>query len=173
MGRLQRVLAALGKFGEAAESGLLVVLLMSMVLLSAAQILLRNAFDVGFYWSDELLRMLVLWVALAGAVAASRTDKHISINLLDSLLNGRALLAAKCVVHAFSAAICGLVTRVSIAFLATSREYGDVLLGGVPAWMLQLVLPLGFGLICYRYVLFFINDLIALAGGKGKQEPAE
>jgi TRAP-type C4-dicarboxylate transport system permease small subunit len=40
-----------------------------------------------------------------------------------------------------------------------SREFGDQLLGGVPAWMLQLVLPIGFALIAYRYALFTLKEL--------------
>ena len=30
---------------------------------------------------------------------------------------------------------------------------GDVLLGGVPAWILQSVLPIGFALMAWRYAL--------------------
>lgn len=164
MKRLQRTLDALGKAGAAAESALLVILLLSMIGLATAQIVLRNFFDIGFYWSDQVLRTLVLWIALAGAVAASRTDKHISINLLDNL--GRPLLSrlAKLVVHLFSAGICALVAWHSLQFALTSREYGDVAMAGIPAWMLQMVLPVGFGLIAYRYTLFFFVDILALFG---------
>jgi hypothetical protein len=38
-------------------------------------------------------------------------------------------------------------------------------MGGVPAWLLQLVLPVGFGLICYRYALFCGRDLVRLVLG--------
>jgi TRAP-type C4-dicarboxylate transport system permease small subunit len=163
----KRTLNALGKAGAAIESALLVVLLLSMIGLSTAQIVLRNFFNVGFYWSDTLLRTLVLWIALAGAVAASRADKHISINLLDNLLGKRLKGIVRLLVHAFSAGICGMVAWFSTEFVLTTREYGDIALGNVPAWILQLVLPIGFGLICYRYLLFCITDLGSLLGGSG------
>lgn len=166
MARLHRTLDALGKAGTAAETALLVILLLAMIGLSTAQIVLRNFFDIGFYWSEAVLRTLVLWIALIGAVAASRVDKHINISLIDTLVGPRMKCAIKSLTHAFAAAMSGLVAWFSLDFVLTTREYGDVALGGVPAWIPQLVLPLGFGLICYRYALFTIGNLVTLLGGR-------
>lgn len=169
MSGLSRSLDALGKFGEAIENVLLLLLLLGMIGLSAAQILLRNFFDIGFFWSDEVLRMLVLWIALTGAVAASRSDKHIAINLLDNFLSPRVLPVARLVTHAFSVGICGLLTWFSLQFALTTREYGDVVLSDTPAWLLQLVLPLGFGLMTYRYLLYCFKDIMALFGRRAAE----
>ena len=76
-------LERLERFGRVAEDALLVLILSSMILLAAGQIVLRNVLDIGFIWGDEALRLMVLWLAVAGAVAASRTDKHINIDVLD------------------------------------------------------------------------------------------
>lgn len=159
-GRLSR----LERIGRAAEDAVLVVILTGMIGLAAAQIVMRNFLNVGIIWGDELLRMLVLWIALAGAVAASRTDKHINIAILDRFLPERAGLAVKVVLHAFTASVCAVVAWYSVLFVQTSHEYGDVILGGVPAWIPQLVLPVGFGLICYRYLLFSLQGLLRLFG---------
>jgi TRAP-type C4-dicarboxylate transport system permease small subunit len=164
MPRSEHFLAKLGRAGEAAENTLLALILLAMVGLSASQIVLRNFFDIGFYWSDELLRMMVLWIALAGAVAATRSDKHISINLLETIAGPRLRSVLRALVHLFSLAICGLLAGFSMDFVGTSREYGDVLLGGVPAWVLQLVLPAGFGLMTYRYSVLLLTDLVGFAG---------
>ena len=170
MATLNRILGWLGKVGVSAENALLVILLLGMIGLSASQIILRNFFDIGFFWTDELLRLLVLWVAVIGAVAASRTDRHISINLVENYLGERSLALTRVIVHAFSAVICAAVTWFSIDFVRTSHEYGDVLLGGIPAWWLQFVLPIGFGLIAYRYTLFLVLDVLELLGfGKGDE----
>jgi len=170
MATLNRILPWLGKAGVTVENALLFILLLGMIGLSAAQIILRNFFDIGFFWTDELLRMLVLWLAVIGAVAASRTDRHISINLVENYFGERSLAVTRLIVHAFSAVICALVTWFSIDFVRTSHEYGDILLGGVPAWWLQIVLPLGFGLIAYRYTLFFILDVLELSGFRRRSE---
>jgi TRAP-type C4-dicarboxylate transport system permease small subunit len=137
-----------------------------MILLAAGQLVARNFFDFGFIWSDELLRMLVLWIAVAGAVAASRTDKHINIAILDRFLPPRLKDIVKIIIDLFTAGICAVVTWYSINFVRTSYEYGDVLLGDVPAWILQLVMPVGFGLISWRYTLFFLKRLaVQFRGG--------
>ena len=162
------ILSSLARAGRWLEDALLVLILTGMILLAAAQIVLRNFFDVGFIWGDELLRMLVLWLAVAGAVAASRSDKHINIAVLDRFLPGRFGAAKDLLIHLFTAAVCGVVAWHSLLFVRTSHEFGDVLLGQVPAWILQAVLPVGFGLICYRYTLFAIGDLRGLF--RGRQE---
>jgi TRAP-type C4-dicarboxylate transport system permease small subunit len=93
-------LALADKTGRLLEDAVLVSILSGMILLAAGQILLRNVFDVGFIWTDELLRMLVLWIALAGAVAASRADKQINIAVLDRLLSDKLAAISKILVHA-------------------------------------------------------------------------
>jgi TRAP-type C4-dicarboxylate transport system permease small subunit len=152
-------LERLERFGRVAEDSLLVLILTSMILLAAGQIFLRNVLDIGFIWGDEALRLMVLWLAVAGAVAASRTDKHINIDVLDRFLHGRVKSLKDVLIHGFTASICGIVAWHSLQFVRTSHEYGDVLLGGIPAWLPQAILPLGFGLITYRYSLFVIRDL--------------
>lgn len=162
MSRLHSILAGLDKAGQRAEDAVLVIILTSMILLAASQIVLRNFFGFGFIWADELLRMLVLWIAVAGAVAASRTDKHINVAVLDRFLSGRIRAGMKIIVDLFTAGICAVVTWHSAAFVQTSYEYQDVLMGRVPAWILQLVLPVGFGLISWRYLVFSLRQGVAL-----------
>ena len=155
----------LERAGKALEDAVLVILLTGMIVLAAGQIVLRNFFDIGFFWTDEMLRLLVLWLAVAGAVAASRNNRHISIAVLDRFLPKTAKAAVDVVLHLFTAGICGLVTWHSLAFVRTSHEFGDVLLGSVPAWIPQAVLPLGFGLITYRYLLFAVRGVVRLPQG--------
>ena len=155
----------LEKVGRTAEDAVLVIILTGMILLAAGQIVARNFFSFGFIWSDELLRMLVLWIAVAGAVAASRTDKHINIAILDRFLPPRLNDVVKIIIDLFTASVCAVVTWYSINFVRTSYEYQDVLLGDVPAWLLQLVLPVGFGLISWRYIRFSLKRLAGLFRG--------
>jgi TRAP-type C4-dicarboxylate transport system permease small subunit len=156
---LQSILTGLERAGRTAEDAVLVFVLTGMILLAASQIVLRNFFGFGFIWADELLRMLVLWIAVAGAVAASRTDKHINIAVLDRFIPVKLGAAVKVIVDLFTASVCFVVTWYSVNFVRTSYEYQDMLLGGVPAWILQLVLPIGFGLISWRYLLFALKHL--------------
>lgn len=163
---MNSLLRQLERAGRWSEDALLVVLLTGMIMLAAAQILGRNLVGQSFVLGDEALRLMVLWLTLAGAMAASRADRHISISLLDRLLSGRALLAVRALTHAFTATVCGFIAWHSLQFVRTSHEFGDVLLGNWPAWPLQAILPLGFGLMAWRHMLHAIRQALA-TGGRG------
>ena len=68
------------------EDLLLVGLLLSMISIAFTQIVLRNGFDGGIAWADSLLRIMVLWIALIGALVASRDQRHINIDLISRFL---------------------------------------------------------------------------------------
>jgi TRAP-type C4-dicarboxylate transport system permease small subunit len=140
--------AALGRW---LENAILIVLLTGLMLLASTQILLRNVFSIGLPWADGLVRLTVLWLALVGAVAASRDHKHIAINLSDRFLPERWRRRVEIGVDLFTAVVAGWLCWYALVFVGESREFGDALLGGLPAWPFQVILPVGFGLIAYRY----------------------
>lgn len=160
------ILARLERLGRFVENGALVVLLGTMIVLAASQIILRNFFDTGFVWADEFLRLCLLWTAMFGAVAASRDNKQISIDVLSRFLKGRWNAAASLLVQAFTSGITAIIAWHSFRFVRDSRQFEDVLLGDWPAWIFQLVLPLAFALIAYRYLLFAMASTIRLLRGE-------
>ena len=56
------------------------------MLLAVGQIVLRELFSTGFVWADELIKLMVLWLAMVGSIAASRDDRHIRIDALARLI---------------------------------------------------------------------------------------
>ncbi|MEO1595112.1 MAG: TRAP transporter small permease [Pseudomonadota bacterium] len=154
-------MARLSRWGKAAEDAVLVILLGAMILLAVAQIVMRNGFGGGFIWADETLRLMVLWLALAGSVAAARADKHLAINVLARALPPRGQSAARFITNAFTSGICGLLAWHAWRFLQQSFEFEDTLVGGLPAWWFQVVLPVGFALMCWRYFVFALEDIVA------------
>ena len=136
------------------ETFLLVLVLGTMILLAAAQIALRNIWGTGFDWADETLRILVLWVTLLGAVAASREQRHVSIDALSRYLPAGITRWTVTLIDAFTAIVCAALAWFSYQFVADSLLAGDRVLGGdLPAWSVQLILPIGFSLISYRYAV--------------------
>lgn len=145
--------------GRAIENLLLAVLFLALLALATSQIVLRNFFSAGLPWADGLVRVLVLWLALIGAIAASRDHKHISIEILQRSMPARVGRLAAGAASLFTAVVAGLFAWQSGRFVADSRTFGDVIVDGWPAWIMQLILPIGFGLIAYRYVLRLIRNL--------------
>jgi len=151
--RISSFFNRLEKAGTHAEDALLLIILVSMILLAGTQILLRNAFDSSLFWGDEMLRLMVLWLTIAGGLAASRMDKHISIAVVDRFLPDKAQLVTKVIIDLFTAFICGLFAWHSARFVMGSYEYGDMLMRSVPAWTMQIILPVGFALMAFRHII--------------------
>ncbi len=156
---MKTLLEGLERAGRWTEDLLLSLMLLVMIALAAWQIFGRNVLGDNLANGDEFLRILVLWLTLAGAVAASRADRHISIALLDRYLDGWRLNVVRFLNHAFTASVCAVLCWYSLDFVQLSREFGDTLLGNTPAWLLQAPLPLGFGVMCYRHVLHALKSL--------------
>ena len=137
------------------EDSLLLLILFTMIGLSALQIVQRNFFSTSFIWTDELLRLLVLWIAMAGAVAASRDDRHIVIDLLSKFLNDKHALSIRTIIDLFTMTVCALLAWHTARFVYGEWEYGSTLFSGIPAWPFETVIPIAFAIIAYRYFLFF------------------
>lgn len=155
--RIASIFNNLEKAGTLAEDALLLIILISMIMLAGAQILLRNFFDFSVFWGDEMLRLMVLWLTIAGGLAASRMDKHISIAVVDRFLPAKAQLVSKVIIDLFTATICALFAWHSARFVMGSFEFGDTLMRNVPAWTLQIILPIGFGLMAFRHMILAIT----------------
>lgn len=141
-----------------AEDFLLAVLLVAMLLLASAQILLRNFFDAGIVWADPLLRIMVLWLGLLGALAASKANKHITVDVLTRLMNAGTKRLTRMFTHLFTAAIAGIIAYHAARFVAFEYEAQTKVIG-LPGWIFVTIIPAAFGLIALRYVLHFIAHL--------------
>ena len=135
------------------EDSLLIFLLISLIVLASGQIALRNIFEIGFVWLDPLLRVLVLWTGMIGATVASRDNKHIRIDLVSRFFPKRTRIGMQVFVGLFTAFICAVIAWYGANWVLL--DYQDKLTGfsDVPSWMLEIIIPLAFGLIALRYLI--------------------
>jgi len=134
------------------EDGLLVITLSLMILLASTQILLRNLWDSGISWGDPTLRVLVLWVTLLGAMAATREGHHIRIDVLSHYLSESLQGWSRRITDLFAALVSGLLAWHSGRFVVLEWQDGIVLFGQVPAWVCESIMPLGFGIMALRFL---------------------
>ncbi len=139
------------------EDGLLVIILSSMIVLAVYQIISRNLFAEGVVWIDPLLRTLVLWVGLSGAVVATRTDHHIRIDVFTKYFPKNILPYVQRIAYLFTMMVCSLIAWHAARFIYSEYEYGTIAFSGIPVWLTGLIIPLSFSLIAIRYVLLFIS----------------
>ncbi len=141
------------------EDALIVLLLGAMILLAGAGIVLRDLFNTGISWSDPALRIMVLWIGLLGAMAAARDGSHIKIDILSHYLPQWALAVSRLLTDLFTAAVCATLSYYSASFVMEDKAAGASAVAGLPAWIFELILPIGFGVIALRY---FLDSLVRL-----------
>lgn len=156
------------RFLHRIEDGVLVLLLAGMIGIAVAQIVLRNGFDSGFLWADTMLRILVLWIGLTGALVASRDQRHISIDVLGRFLP-RPLARGVSVFNAlFTAGISAALAWYTFEFVQMEYESPSLAFANVPTWACESIIPLTFALIALRYICVAIlapwRDPVAASG---------
>jgi len=128
------------------------LLLVSMIVLACGQIVLRNFFDLGFVWIDPILRMLVLWSGLIGAMVASRDNRHIRIDLLTHLLPKRLHLVIQIFIALFTVTVSAIIAWFGAQWVQLDFADGLAGLAGLPAWIPQSIIPFAFAIIAMRYL---------------------
>ena len=134
------------------ETYLLAALLTALLLLSVAQILLRVFFDTGFIWAEPVSRQGVLWLALLGALSATREKKHISIDALPRLLSPKTHQIVWTLTQLAAAGITAALTWYGWGMVQLEREAPGAFVANIPSWWPMCIFVVGFGLISLRFV---------------------
>ena len=136
-----------------AEDLLLALLLGSLLVLALAQIGLRMFFGAGIEWAEPVERMGVLWLALMGALGATRERRHIAIDALPRLLPPKLHRAAWALTQIATGAICAVPAWTGWGLVEMEREAPTLFVAGVSSWLPMLVFPAGFALMAMRFLV--------------------
>jgi C4-dicarboxylate transporter DctQ subunit len=141
------------------EQILILILLSFMILTAILQIILRNIFATGLTWADPMVRNLVLWVGFIGAAIATREGKHITIDVVSQWIPSRGKPYVNLITQLFSFIVCVLLTFAALKFIKNEFQMGNVTFFGIPACIPQIILPITFGLMAFRFVLHAFKNL--------------
>lgn len=157
--RFIALLERLERTGNFLETAALVTLLSAMMLLAVGQIVLREAFNTGFVWADELIKLMVLWLAMVGSIAAARENRHIRIDALSYVLPELGIRVIRILVDLFAALVCGVIAWQAWQYLQVEIEYQDTVLVDIPAWIAHSVMPAAFLLISFRFLVLVVKQI--------------
>jgi TRAP-type C4-dicarboxylate transport system permease small subunit len=130
-------------------------LLLATMGLALYQIILRNVMGTGIVWADILIRLMVLWLGMAGAMVATRQHKHISVDLVTRYLSAGWRRAAEGLTTLFACGVCLLAGYHSLQFVIGERAFGSVAFAQVPYWVCVSILPVSLFVIALRYAVQF------------------
>ena len=134
------------------ENSLIILALGAMMTLPVIEILLRNIFKTGISGSSSIVQHLTLIVGMLGGAIAAREGRLLALSPAQTLLKGRWKSAAHIFSNGFAAAICFFLCVASVRYVLAMKPLGKILVYGIPVWVIQLILPVGFGLIALRLV---------------------
>jgi len=163
---LKSFIAQLEKIGRVAEDTALVVLLGSMVIMAVVQIVLRQFFDGSIAWADELVKIIVLWLAMVGSIAAARDNRHIRIDVLSHILPDKLVLLSRAIVDLFAAAVCAMIAWQAWRYLQIEIEWEETVLVNWPAWIAHSIVPVAFLLISYRFLVSVAAKVYEMVRGE-------
>lgn len=101
--------------------------------------------------SLEIVRQLTLWLALLGAALAARDGRLLALTTGAMLPEGPARRLSQAVAAAVAVAVTAALFRGAVALVQGEFAYGTRA-GGVPVWLVQMVMPIGFLLIAVRLI---------------------
>jgi len=139
------------------EDSVLIALVVSMVVLSFSQLVLRNMGVGGMAWSDVALRVNVLWLAMFGALRASRMQSHIAIDVVTRYVQPSVQNIIHLLVSLGSFAVCSVAAYYSYQFVMLEREDNTMAFLNVPVWLCEAVIPFALAVIAIRFLLNMFN----------------
>ena len=133
------------------ENLLVVLSLAALMALPLIELVLRR-FHSGISGSSAFVQNFTLIVGMLGGAIAARDGRLLSFSTLGSFLKGRVKAAARVLSNGVAAAISAFLCVASSQFLLTEKQGGGRIAYNIPAWIIELVLPIGFGLIALRLI---------------------
>ena len=173
-----KVLRDLDRLLMKLEGWLIVLFLSTMVSLTFFQVILRGLYThaqlhwantlLGHLdWAEPLVRLLVLWITFIGASLLTGDNKHIKIDLMSALLPPKWVGYRELILAFFAAFISALLVKASIDYVSIEMEFGGSLFVQLPGWVGQLILPIGFAMITFRFLLKCVEQIALLWKGSG------
>jgi C4-dicarboxylate transporter, DctM subunit len=138
----------------AAENLVISIALAVMVLLPLGEAVLRRTLHVSIPASASIVQHMVLVVGMLGGAVAAREGRLLSLSTLgETSIRGLLKITSRLLTSSVSAAISAFLCLAAYQFVQTEREAGKILAYGVPVWVVEMVLPLGFAAIAIRILL--------------------
>lgn len=154
-------MSAAGRSGvsvlRSGENLLLALALVLMAVMPIAEIVLRATLRIGIPGSGNIVQHLTLAVGMLGGAIAARDGKLLSLAASAEWLPSRFKAPARLFAGAVAGAVTAFLAIASLNFVLADAAGGQTLVGAIPLWAAQALLPLGFGLVALR-LLYHASD---------------
>ncbi|MCI6820812.1 MAG: TRAP transporter small permease [Clostridiales bacterium] len=162
---MKKIVNVYNKFEEI----FLVILLLVMVVLIFVQVVMRYCFNSSLSWSEELARILFIWVSWIGISLGQKKGEHIKITMVTDKLKGNAKKAILVLSDICTLAILGILCVKGTEVVMHIMGLGAAMPAtGCPKWIVYSAVPLS----CMLMAIRVIKDLVITLKDKQQQEVA-
>jgi tripartite ATP-independent transporter DctM subunit len=132
-----------------------------MVVLPLAEAFLRRTLHFSIPASVTIVQHMVLVVGMLGGAIAARERRLLALsNVADAKLGDRWKSISRVFTSGLGAVVSIFLALAAFQFVRAERAAGDMLGYGIPTWVVQCVLPLGFAIIALR-ILWDTSEKVA------------
>jgi C4-dicarboxylate transporter, DctM subunit len=139
-------------FATETENRIASLALGGIMLLPLAEIASRRFLGAAIPGSGAFASTLTLWLGMLGAAIAARDGKLLTLATGEFLSKGPVSALAHVVSGTIGAMIATVFALAGCALVRSDWIAGDLVTAGLPVWVADLALPIGFGLIALRLV---------------------
>ena len=145
------------------------LMLLSIMLISTLDVLMRYVFNQPLGWAYDLISLYLMCGLFFFALSDTlRNNEHVCVDLLHTLMSPRQRHAALLVGYFMVAIVFALVTLAAFDRMLDSYLNNDVVAGSIgwPTWVSSLFVTLGFALLWLRIVFRFIGHSLSAITGR-------
>ncbi len=142
------------------EEWLILSFMAAATLVTFVAVALRYLFGTGFTWSTELTIYLFIWMAKFGAAYGVRTGIHVGVDYVVNKLEGAGRRVMVTIGLGLGVLFTGVVAFLGgrwVVFIHGTGQVSPDL--EWPMWIIYLAIPLGSGLMCYRFIQALVGFL--------------
>jgi len=138
----------------------------------------------GFGWSQKLALCLMLWVGLLGASMATHEGRHIAVDAVRQVVPEHLKRSFELLAGLVTVVVAAMLTELAIRYvrsnwfewLESDFEAGVFESVPIPYWAATLAIPIGFGIMAFRFVDVALNgarktDLLTSLGAGSGDDP--
>lgn len=145
---------------NAVDMAISVTALTILVIIVSIQVFCRYVLQNSLDWTEELARYLSIWSVMFGCSYAMKTDSHLEMTILRSLVGPR----LRKFIHAFACLMCLLFCLIMLYASIQSIEnirWSEQLTPAmqIPAWIIWMAMPVGMGLMGIQAIIRIIHIL--------------
>lgn len=134
------------------EDALNLVILLAMTALPIIEIGFRM-FGASIPGAVRIVQVLTLWIGLSGALLATRQDQHLALTAGVSFLRGTPARLVSSFATLVAVAVTAALAKGAFTTVWAERLSTEDVAFGIPAWLPEMVLPIGYALIAVRMAI--------------------